>query len=110
MIDSSSGRDAVELLADEFATRCRNGESPSVFEYVTSTRSMRNRSSSCSPHWRRWSSSARWRRVYGDRLRRAGLDVPDRLAISTRGKLDVAVCRSHRLRIEPVARATPNVA
>ncbi|MFO7906194.1 MAG: protein kinase, partial [Pirellulaceae bacterium] len=35
MIDSSSGRDAVELLADEFATRCRNGESPSVFEYIS---------------------------------------------------------------------------
>ncbi|MFW6169886.1 MAG: protein kinase domain-containing protein [Planctomycetota bacterium] len=35
MIDSSSGRDAVELLADEFATRCRNGECPSVFEYVS---------------------------------------------------------------------------
>ncbi len=34
MIDSSSSRDPVELLADEFAARGRRGESPSVFEYV----------------------------------------------------------------------------
>lgn len=35
MIDSFSGRDAVELLADEFAARCRQGECPSVIEYVS---------------------------------------------------------------------------
>lgn len=35
MIDSSDGRDAVELLAEEFARRCRDGERPSVCEYVS---------------------------------------------------------------------------
>lgn len=34
MIDSPSGRDPLELLADEFAARARRGESPSIFEYV----------------------------------------------------------------------------
>lgn len=34
MIDSSSERDPVELLADEFASRCRAGEFPSIAEYA----------------------------------------------------------------------------
>jgi len=34
MIDSSSDRDVVERLLDEFAARCRRGESPSILEYV----------------------------------------------------------------------------
>ncbi|MBC8875195.1 MAG: serine/threonine protein kinase [Planctomycetes bacterium] len=35
MIDSTSERDPVEMLADEFASRYRNGEFPSVAEYAT---------------------------------------------------------------------------
>ena len=35
MIDAPRDRDPVELLADEFAARCRRGESPSIFEYTT---------------------------------------------------------------------------
>ena len=34
MIGSPGDRDPVELLADEFAVRCRRGESPSVSEYA----------------------------------------------------------------------------
>jgi len=34
MIQSPGERDPVELLADEFASRCRQGESPSVAEYA----------------------------------------------------------------------------
>jgi len=34
MTDSPRERDPVELLADEFAARCRRGESPSVAEYA----------------------------------------------------------------------------
>jgi len=34
MIDLSKKRDPVEVLADEFASRWRRGECPSVFEYV----------------------------------------------------------------------------
>jgi len=34
MSDSPDIRDPVELLAEEFAARCRRGENPSVFEYV----------------------------------------------------------------------------
>ncbi len=34
MIDSPRERDPVELLADEFARRCRKGESPPVSEYA----------------------------------------------------------------------------
>ena len=34
MIHSPGERDPVELLADEFASRCRRGESPSVAEYA----------------------------------------------------------------------------
>jgi len=34
MSDSPDNRDPVELLADEFAARCRRGENPSVFQYV----------------------------------------------------------------------------
>jgi serine/threonine protein kinase len=34
MTDSPDGRDPVELLADEFALRCRRGECPSVAEYA----------------------------------------------------------------------------
>ena len=34
MIDSTSERDPVEMLADEFASRYRNGEYPSVAEYA----------------------------------------------------------------------------
>ncbi|MDY0168005.1 MAG: protein kinase [Thermoguttaceae bacterium] len=34
MIDSSCDRDPVELLADEFAARSRQGQSPSISEYV----------------------------------------------------------------------------
>ncbi len=34
MIDSPRERDPVEVLADEFASRCRNGESPSIAEYT----------------------------------------------------------------------------
>jgi len=34
MIHSPGERDPVERLADEFASRCRNGESPSVAEYA----------------------------------------------------------------------------
>ncbi|MFZ5831738.1 MAG: protein kinase domain-containing protein [Planctomycetota bacterium] len=33
---SSGDRDPVELLADEFVARCRNGDSPSVSEYLAS--------------------------------------------------------------------------
>lgn len=36
MIDSATGRDPVELLAEEFAARCRKGEAPSIFEYTSS--------------------------------------------------------------------------
>jgi len=36
MIDVSRERDPVERLADEFASRCRRGESPSVSEYAAS--------------------------------------------------------------------------
>ncbi len=35
MIDSASDRDPVEQLADEFASRLRAGETPSIVEYVT---------------------------------------------------------------------------
>lgn len=34
MIDSAQQRDPLELLADEFAARCRRGELPSVAEYA----------------------------------------------------------------------------
>ena len=34
MTDSPDQRDPLELLADEFASRCRRGESPSVSEYA----------------------------------------------------------------------------
>ncbi|MBM4088761.1 MAG: serine/threonine protein kinase, partial [Planctomycetes bacterium] len=34
MIDSRRDRDPVELLADEYASRCRAGETPSIAEYV----------------------------------------------------------------------------
>ena len=34
MIDSPRDREPVELLAEEFASRCRRGESPSVSEYA----------------------------------------------------------------------------
>ncbi len=34
MIDSRSDRDPLEELAEEFASRCRRGESPSISEYV----------------------------------------------------------------------------
>lgn len=34
MTDSPDERDPVELLAEEFAARCRNGECPSVAEYA----------------------------------------------------------------------------
>ncbi len=34
MIDSAEDRDPVEQLADEFATRLRGGETPSILEYV----------------------------------------------------------------------------
>lgn len=34
MIDSTRERDPVEMLADEFASRCRKGEFPSVAEYA----------------------------------------------------------------------------
>jgi len=34
MADSPNNRDPVELLAEEFAARCRRGENPSVFEYA----------------------------------------------------------------------------
>ena len=34
MIDSFGERDPVEMLADEFASRCRGGEFPSIAEYA----------------------------------------------------------------------------
>src|SRR5438132_9058892 len=34
MSDSDSERDPVDVLAEEFAERCRRGETPSVGEYV----------------------------------------------------------------------------
>jgi len=34
MIDSTRERDPVEMLADEFASRCREGEFPSIAEYA----------------------------------------------------------------------------
>jgi len=34
MIDSSGERDPVEMLVDEFASRCRGGEFPSIAEYA----------------------------------------------------------------------------
>ena len=34
MVDSVVQRDPVERLAEEFASRCRGGESPSVAHYV----------------------------------------------------------------------------